>query len=865
MHSCKNMPLEYNPDEQVPNPLVGGRRGGLPMNTKNVFPKCHRYAVVAGLSLVLASSAVTSTPLFAFADNQDTASENSATAQQLDTTNSQASSSLSDALALTSGVQTNRVLDLRSLGVVTSVKNQSPWQTCWAFASISAAETSILSEAKAQGIDLSTIDLSELQVAALAYNYSGVPESVAGSAQAGEGYYSTSKNPNLGIDTGGTLAYVSSAFAAGIGPVAESDAEYKNSDDVITWVVSGDNIGELVPGATGPVTFTNPTEDEFKTWQDLGLTYVKAGYAGTYYTKGSETEDSKEAYADWSVDESLWQKSLYEFTDGNILPETRIMKDGVCTGTDMSAVATIKSELDSGRAVAVSLHADDTVPSADPKVPIPGKKTYLNANWAHYTYDTETINHGVTIVGYDDTYSRTNFSDGENNLPEGDGAWIVKNSFGSQTEDFPNNQGLTPDWGITDADGKHTGYFYVSYYDKSISNFETFEFDLSISNVGADTGRIIDQYDYLPVAGTTYGTFTNQVSAANIFTADADMAVRALWCETTSPNSTVTLDVYLLDSDATDPTDAEHSRKVFSATDTYTYAGYHRYKIDDDSWIALRKGQRYSVVVTQKHQAEDGSWVYTVPVNYNTSVETKVDYTYDEQTGDLVPSTEWDAGFIAKVNAGESWVMSSVDVWTTDAEKSTGIDSWTDWSLITTALTEKNKTTVFDNQPIKAYAQAQNWASIDELSQLEDAIAKAKALLESVTVSADGKDVPTDKQWMAQAEYNELKAEIDEAEAVLAKAGSDYKTVTLMTTPTSDDANEQVANLSTFEAEVSAVLKPGTKQADKKSNEKSDKKDKGSKGTIPQTGDATSSLFAFALTGIATLTAGIFSSKKRQE
>lgn len=67
---------------------------------------------------------------------------------------------------------------------------------------------------------------------------------------------------------------------------------------------------------------------------------------------------------------------------------------------------------------------------------------YYNANNAAYYYNGNlTKNHGVLIVGWDDNYSRNNFLI----TPPGDGAWIVKNSWGTQ-------------WG-------DNGYFYVSYYD----------------------------------------------------------------------------------------------------------------------------------------------------------------------------------------------------------------------------------------------------------------------------------------------------------------------------------------------------------------------------------------------------------------
>jgi len=56
------------------------------------------------------------------------------------------------------------------------------------------------------------------------------------------------------------------------------------------------------------------------------------------------------------------------------------------------------------------------------------------------------MNHGVTIVGWDDTYPAENF----NVPPKGDGAWITKDSWGTEVE------------------GHEDGFFYLSYYDLSI-------------------------------------------------------------------------------------------------------------------------------------------------------------------------------------------------------------------------------------------------------------------------------------------------------------------------------------------------------------------------------------------------------------
>ena len=59
-------------------------------------------------------------------------------------------------------------------------------------------------------------------------------------------------------------------------------------------------------------------------------------------------------------------------------------------------------------------------------------------------------NHAISIVGWDDEYSRENFKDGDY-IPEHDGAYIALNSWGQSA--------------YTDENGKDTAYFYISYED----------------------------------------------------------------------------------------------------------------------------------------------------------------------------------------------------------------------------------------------------------------------------------------------------------------------------------------------------------------------------------------------------------------
>ena len=99
--------------------------------------------------------------------------------------------------------------------------------------------------------------------------------------------------------------------------------------------------------------------------------------------------------------------------------------------------------------------------------------SYYNSSTGAYYCKLSSTNHAVTIVGWNDSYSRSNFKSGTR--PGSDGAWLVKNSWGTN-------------WG-TDGDANPThkgqqGYFWLSYYDSSLaSSGNVFAFDF-FSNTG---------------------------------------------------------------------------------------------------------------------------------------------------------------------------------------------------------------------------------------------------------------------------------------------------------------------------------------------------------------------------------------------
>jgi C1A family cysteine protease len=719
--------------------------------------------------------------------------------------------------------------------VVTPVKLQNPWGSCWGFSIIAAAETSILSDL-GKTYDETKLDLSELQLAKTIFSNDGAPEQYVTKGQGGEGYHNSSSNPNAGLDTnsgamtgGGFPAYGVSVFSAGIGPVDESAAPYKNADSLMYCRVW------LKDATDKDFKVYQLTEQQAKKYEDDGDTVSRICWTGNYEDTNGTTN-----YTDWEIDESLWNQSLYELDNGNVMPETRILDDnGNYQGTDMDAVKAIKKEMELyGRAVSTCFCADTSKPNES------GIAKYMNQNnWSHYTYETVDANHAVTIVGWDDSYSRTNFGDGQNNLPEGDGAWLVKNSWGAESNDFPNKTG----WG-------DDGYFWISYYDRSITESETFDFDVD-SNYGTNDSYI-NQYDYLPEMRSIAASSESPISSANIFTAEGDLAIRNLSATTYAPNTTVNYKVYLLDDEAANPTDADHSTLVYETNDTYTYAGFHRIGLNESDWIAMREGQRYAVVTTQKCN-DDGYYYQGVAVNISRPTDAMIakttEQTYtsvqestymslldsyksyckakyptmsdqeietqaialtdarfedddiqveiENRVSDLVDAYK-NSYYVSKVNKGESWTNAT---WNVDASTMTATSDatteWTDWSEAVTGKVESKKyysdqlELAADNAPIKAYSATRSWAGVDELSELEQAIADAKAALAATKISADGTDVAEGDTWMTQEQYDALAAAIADAEAQLALAGSDYKTKLANTTPTSDTVKSATASL----------------------------------------------------------------------
>ncbi len=187
---------------------------------------------------------------------------------------------------------------------------------------------------------------------------------------------------------------------------------------------------------------------------------------------------------------------------------------------------------------------------------------YYNRATNSYCYiGTAKPNHEVVIIGWDDNYSKDNFS-----IPlEGDGAFICQNSWGESFGD--------------------DGVFYVSYYDTNIGTHNVVYTRIE----EPDNYDNIYQSDLCGWVGKM-GYDKESMYGANVFTAEKDEDVVATAFYATAPDTKYK--VYVVDRFSNEKS---FDNKVLVAEGVLEDAGY--YTIDFERDIAVKAGQKYAVVV----------------------------------------------------------------------------------------------------------------------------------------------------------------------------------------------------------------------------------------------------------------------------
>ncbi len=181
--------------------------------------------------------------------------------------------------------------------------------------------------------------------------------------------------------------------------------------------------------------------------------------------------------------------------------------------------------------------------------------------YCYYCPSYYESNHMVTIVGWDDNFSADNFSV----KPEGNGAWIVKNSWGT-------------DWGTN-------GYFYLSFYDMTFDEFT------QIRVVPAGSYDEIYQYDGV-YCSDILPCENKEAYMANIFPARKNAVISAASILLNAPCwYKAQISLY---TDLKDKSDPASGKLCETQTVSSVEQGY--YMVNFNNTYSVKKGSYFSVV-----------------------------------------------------------------------------------------------------------------------------------------------------------------------------------------------------------------------------------------------------------------------------
>ena len=280
--------------------------------------------------------------------------------------------------------------------------------------------------------------------------------------------------------------------------------------------------------------------------QKMLLSYSK--YGNNKLIEAGQTDIALQHILSWlgPIPEKYDTFDMYgKITKDYITPENIHIQDAAILFANQSDINDYKKAIINYGAITTDILIDYQAPHFN----VNTSALYYNGTAGKYT-----PNHAVAIVGWDDNYPKENFLI----TPPGNGAWIIKNSYGEEKYD--------------------KGYIYASYYDTTVARVTD-----GVAFVIGNTEKYGKNYQ-TDLGGETTYIFGN-LSYKNSYSAISSDLISAIGTYFHDVGEKYSFDVYVND--------------VLKLTQngSVTFSGFHTIKLENE--IPIKKGDNFTVIMTK--------------------------------------------------------------------------------------------------------------------------------------------------------------------------------------------------------------------------------------------------------------------------